>query len=50
MRKKINYKNSSSTKKKKKRHPIKLINQGNLNYLDKLANHVNLIEKQNKNK
>jgi hypothetical protein len=34
----------------KKRYPIKLVNQGNLDYSDKPANQVNPIERQNKKK
>jgi hypothetical protein len=35
---------------KKKKHSTKLINRDNLGYIDKLAKHVNLIERQNKKK
>jgi hypothetical protein len=34
-----------STSFKKKRHPTKLINQGNLDYPGKPVNHTNLIER-----
>jgi hypothetical protein len=45
MRKKINYKKNEVQLKKKL---IKPVNQSNLDYLSKLANHVNVIERQNK--
>jgi hypothetical protein len=35
---------------KKKRYPIKLVNQDNLVYPNKLTNHANPIERQNKKK
>ena len=47
MRKKYTIKKPSSIKKK---NPIKPINWDNLNYLDKPANHVNLIKRKNKKK
>jgi hypothetical protein len=42
MRKKINYKKNEVQLKKKL---IKPVNQSNLDYLSKLANHVNVIER-----
>jgi hypothetical protein len=35
-------------RKKKKRYPIKLVNQDNLVYPNKLTNHANPLERQNK--
>jgi hypothetical protein len=40
----------SIKKNKKKRHLDKPVNQGNLDYPNKLVNHLNHIRKQNKNK
>jgi len=48
MRKKIDYKKIKVQL--KKRHPIKSVNQYNLSYLNKPANHVNRIERTIKNK
>jgi hypothetical protein len=36
--------------KKEKKHPPKPVNRGNLDYPIKLANHTNLIKRQNKKK
>jgi hypothetical protein len=38
------------SKKEKKRHSIKPINRRKVGYLDKFANHANLIKRQNKMK
>ena len=49
MRKKSKLKKKSCSIKKKK-HPTKPINEGNLSYLGKFTNHTNVIERQNKKK
>ena len=43
-------KKKSHVQLKKKKHPTKPINEGNLSYLGKFTNHTNVIERQNKKK